>query len=99
MASKLDNEIERLETKLKQKKALKAQKDALEKKAATKRERALETRKKILLGAIAMRGMEDNFQLHHHLSAIADQMLKRDDDRALFNLPPLPTNTDKTAIN
>lgn len=86
----IDEKIKALETKLKQEKARKQKMEAKKKSAETKVIRATDTRKKILLGAFLMERMEKNPEYAAKVMPGLGEFLKRDDDRALFGLAPLP---------
>lgn len=85
----IDEKIKALETKLKQEKAKKQKMEAMKRAAETKAQRAKDTRKKILLGAFFLDRMEKNPEYAVKVVANLGDFLKRDDDRALFNLPLL----------
>jgi prefoldin subunit 5 len=85
---KLDQQIETLQERLKQ---LKTRQQAIEnrKKAIeSKRERKADTRRKILVGAIVLAKVEQKVMDQAKLRDWLDEALTRDDDRALFDLPP-----------
>ena len=86
----IDEKIKALETKLKQEKAKKQKMAAIQRAAETKALRANDTRKKILLGAFMLERMGKNQDYAAKAVAGLDGFLKRDDDRALFGLAPLP---------
>lgn len=86
----IDEKIKALETKLKQEKAKKQKMAAIQRAAETKALRANDTRKKILLGAFMLERMGKNPDYAAKAVAGLDGFLKRDDDRALFGLAPLP---------
>lgn len=86
----IDEKIKTLQAKLKQEKAKKQKMEAMKRAAETKVQRAKDTRKKILLGAFFLDRMEKNPEYAAKVVANLGDFLKRDDDRALFNLPPLP---------
>ena len=86
----LDDKIKDLEDKLKKAKAKKQQIERAEKTRLSKKQRAEETRKKILLGSYLMSKMEDEESKKKILGGL-DKYLTRADDRALFGLPPLQT--------
>ena len=59
-------------------------------------QRKADTRRKILIGALVLKAAETDPQLKTRLDQLLHS-LKRNDERALFNLPPLPeTQTDTT---
>jgi hypothetical protein len=86
----IDEKIKALETKLKQEKAKKQKMESMKRATETKAQRANDTRKKILLGAFLMARMEKNPDYAAKAMPGIDAFLKRDDDRALFGLQPLP---------
>lgn len=94
--------IENLKGKLKEAKALAARQDAIAKTNELlklgKESKNDETRKKILIGAYIMSRMSDPLELGKRDDGECsfEQWLKRDEDRALFGLKPLPpiVNTD-----
>lgn len=90
MATAIDEKIKALEEKLKQEKAKKRRMEAAKKAAENKAQRKLETRKKILLGAIVMGRMEKNPDFKAQWIAALNRELTRADDRELFGLTPLP---------
>jgi len=85
--SKIEETIAALENQLKQVKALKQKIEARKKALASKKTRALETRKKILIGALMLEKMERQEETRIGVIAELDQFLTRNSDRALFNLP------------
>ena len=84
--------IEQAEQRLKQLKALKQKQAARERAAASKRERAADTRRKILLGAFYLDQMARNETMKTQIIQKLDAYLTRNDDRALFDLPPVADN-------
>lgn len=97
----IDDRIADLEKRLKQAKALKQQRDARERAAEKKRQRAEETRRKILVGAVILAKVERGEWPKERLREWMDQALTRADDRALFGLLTVPseggTRTRNTA--
>jgi hypothetical protein len=87
----IEDTIAALEIKLKQAKAKKQKMEAMKRAAETKAQRAQDTRKKILLGAFLLDRMEKSPEYAAKVMPGFDAFLKRDDDRALFDLAPLPT--------
>ena len=84
----LDERINDLETKLK---ALKVRQQRIEARARAlnrSRERKADTRRKILIGATILARIDRHELDHADLEAWLDAHLTRDDDRALFELPP-----------
>ena len=85
---KLDDKIAAAELKVKQLKIRQRQLEARKRSLAAKNQRSQDVRRKILAGAIVLAKVEagelPHAQFHHWL----DQAVTRDDDRALFQLPP-----------
>ena len=82
----LEQKIAKQEERLKQ---LKAQKQAVlarEKKKISDQQRKDDTRRKILLGSLMLKKMEDDTEKTKILADL-NEYLKEDRDRALFNLP------------
>lgn len=90
----IDEKIKALQVKLKQEKAKKQKMEAMKRAAETKAQRANDTRRKILLGAFFLDRMEKNPEYAAKVTTNLGDFLKRDDDRALFNLPPLAEKSD-----
>ena len=86
----IDETIKAIETKLKQAKAKKQKMEAMKRASETKAQRSQDTRKKILLGAFFLEKMEKNADYKVKALQQLDEYLKRDDDRALFGLAPVP---------
>lgn len=78
--------IANLEAKLKQAKAKKQQIEARKRALETKEERAKDTRRKILVGAVILAKVERGEWPKDKLLAMLDSALTRPDDRDLFNL-------------
>ena len=89
----IDERIAKLEATLKQAKAKKQQIEARKRAVESKQKRATETRKKILIGAAIQSMIERGQWSAENLQKIMDQTLIRDEDRALFALPPKVTTT------
>ena len=87
--TKLDEQIESLETRLKQKKALRQKTQARIRAEAQSKQRKEDTRKKILLGVMVQSMMDKGKITADTVKENLDETLTRDDERALFNLPPL----------
>ncbi|WP_312283591.1 mobilization protein [Candidatus Igneacidithiobacillus taiwanensis] len=87
---KIDERIESLQAKLDQAIAKKKQIEARKRAAEAKRNRKNDTRRKILAGAIVLDMIEKGLANKDVFMSAIDSRLKRDDDRALFGLPPLP---------
>lgn len=86
--SSIDERIAKLEASLKQAKAKRQQIEARKRAVESKQKRATDTRKKILIGAAIQSMIERGQWSADNLQRIMDQTLTRDDDRALFGLPP-----------
>ena len=84
----IDERIKLLEDKLKQEKAKKQKIDARLRTAESKRKRADDTRRKILVGAAILAKVERGEWPQEKLLAMLDAALTRADDRALFDLSP-----------
>ena len=83
MAS-IQDTIVALEKRLQQAKAKAKQIEASRKKQLAKEERAKDTRRKILVGSVAISKMDRG-----ELLLMLDTALTRSDDRALFDLQPI----------
>ena len=86
----IEERIETLQKKLNEAKAKKQRLDA--KKWAKERSasRANDTRRKILVGAVYLALADKDDEALAALNKRMDMALERDDDRALFDLPPRP---------
>jgi len=89
MATAIEQKIEALEAKLKQAKAHKRALEARQKATVTKAERALDTRKKILLGAMLANEMERSQEAKNNILGRLNGFLKSDKDREIFGLPKI----------
>ncbi len=87
MAAKLDERITGLEEKLKQLRTRQQRIEARKRALLSRRERAADTRRKILVGAIVLAKVEQGELDAGLLRGWLDQALTRDDDRELFGLP------------
>jgi hypothetical protein len=85
---KLDERISSLETKLKQLKVRQQRIDSRARSLASRRARKEDTRRKILIGATVLARIDRHELDHADLHAWLDAHLTRDDDRAIFDLPP-----------
>lgn len=85
----------RLQKLQQQQEALKAKIRREEQKLKTA-QRKDDTRRKILIGALVLKATETDPQLKTRLDQLL-RSLKRNDERALFNLPPLPETQTDTA--
>ena len=88
--AKIDDTIEKIKKELKQAQERKKKMQARTLSAELKSQRSKDTRKKILLGAFLMERMEKNPDYAAKVMLGFGDYLKRDDDRALFGLAPLP---------
>lgn len=85
----IEDKIATLETKLKQAKAMKQKIDARKRAEASKVQRAQDTRRKILIGALVMKSMESDNETNQRMLARLDKYLTSENDRALFALPDI----------
>ena len=85
---KLGQRISDLEVKLKQLKAQQQRLDARARALQLRRTRKDDTRRKILVGATVLARVDRDELDHADLEAWLDAHLTRDEDRALFDLPP-----------
>lgn len=96
MATSIEDRIKQQEEKLKQLKIRKAKIEAAQKSAEAKKNRADDTRRKILVGSLVMEMMEQDAELKRSITAKLKSYLTRDHDRALFGFTqsadPAPTN-------
>jgi hypothetical protein len=86
---KIDERIEALEAKLGQLKVQRQRKEARARTVALRRARGEELRRKILAGAIVLAKVEAGHLEEATLRGWLDGALTREEDRALFDLPPL----------
>ncbi len=86
----IEEKIKKTEEKLKQLKEEKRKIERAEKSRLSKRQRAEDTRKKILLGSYIMTIMEANEETKKKFVEGLGKFLTRPDDRALFDLPSPP---------
>lgn len=86
--SAIETRIAKLEADLKQAKAKKHKQDARKRAIEAKKRRSDDTRRKILVGAAILAKVERGEWPEDKLLAMLDDALSRDDDRALFGLPP-----------
>ena len=83
---KVDEQIATLEERLQQLKTRQQRIEARKRALLSKRARAADTRKKILVGAIVLAKVEQGALERSTLRQWLDQALTREDDRALFGL-------------
>ena len=93
----IEERIAALEAKLKQEKARKAQIEARKRATLAKAQRAQDTRRKVLVGAVVLAKVERGEWPPERLAQLMDGALSRDDDRALFGLAPRPTQAPAPA--
>ena len=86
--SKLNDRVTALEERLKQLKAKQQQVEARKRAFDARQARKNDTRRKILAGAIVLAKVEHGVLADAQFRKWMDEALTRDDDRALFNLPP-----------
>ncbi|MDA8348379.1 MAG: mobilization protein [Pseudomonadota bacterium] len=84
---KLDEQIDALETRLKQLKAQQQRIDARRRSIEVRRTRKDETRRKILVGAIVLAKVQAGEIDEKRFRQWVDEALSRPEDRALFELP------------
>ena len=89
MAS-IEDKITELEIKLKQAKAQKQKIESRKRAIESKAKRSQDTRRKILVGAIILHKVEQGEWPREQLDTMLNSTLFRNDDRALFGLPPMP---------
>ena len=89
MAAKLDERITGLEEKLKQLRTRQQRIEARKRALLSRRERAADTRRKILVGAIVLAKVEQGELDAGVLRGWLDAALTRDDDRRLFGFEVL----------
>ncbi len=83
---------EKLEKKIKQRDILNAKIRQLQARE-NKKKRKEDTRRKILAGAAVLDEAKNNAAYKKSLYELIDRFYYRDDDRALFGLPPLPPDS------
>ena len=94
---KLEASIEAQQKKLGQLKAKRQAIEAREKAAEQKEKRAIDTRRKILLGSFVLsRSSTVNISTLDIGGAMLADYLTRDDDRALFGFSPLPKSASSS---
>lgn len=83
----LEERIQSHAEQIKRLKALQHKQEARQRAAQSKQERANNTRKKILVGAMILEEMKENEPRKAELMHKLDAFLVRDDERTLFGLP------------
>jgi len=84
----LEEKIKESEEKLQQMKLKKAQIERAAKLKETKKQRAEDTRKKILIGSYFLSKMKEDQSMKEKIESAMDKYLERSDDRKLFSLQP-----------
>lgn len=87
---KIDDQISTLQERLKQLKLRQQRSEARKRALDARRERKTETRRKFVVGAVILDRVRDGALDGVQLRTWLDQALTRREDRALFDLPPLP---------
>lgn len=93
MPESLQDQIARAAERLDKLKERQRKAEARARVAASKKNRAAETRRKILAGALCL---DEKNGLRAAALALIGKKLTREDDRALFNLPPLSSTPAPT---
>lgn len=89
MASKIDDRIKDIETKLLKMKAQKKAQESAKAARDSKQKRAADTRKKILVGAAVLSEAANDPIFAASLAMILEARITRDDDRKISGLEPL----------
>ena len=85
--AKIDDQISTLQDRLKLLKLRQQRVDARKRAIEVLRERKAETRRKFVLGSVILAKVQEGVMDSAQLREWLDQMLTRQDDRALFDLP------------
>ena len=85
---KLDDQISTLQERLKQLKLRQQRVDARKRTIETMRERKAETRRQFVVGSVILTKVQEGAMDPMQLRDWLDETLTRQDDRALFHLPP-----------
>ena len=91
----IEDRIETLQNKLKEAKAKKQRLDAKKRAKERNISREQDTRRKILVGVVYLGLTEGDDKKKEELKEHMNKALVRDDDRALFDLPPLQKEEPK----
>jgi hypothetical protein len=86
---KLDDQISTLQQRLQQLKLRQQRIDARKRAITGNRERKVETRRRILVGALVLEKIQQGEMDKNKLLAWLDEALTRTSDRVLFDLPPV----------
>lgn len=92
--AELNKQQAKIEAELKQKRAAITRKKRQQLAKLTNQKRKEDTRRKVLIGAAALAKIEAGEWSRDNLTRLLDGYLKRDDDRALFDLPPVTGGDD-----
>jgi len=92
--AELNKQQAKIEAELKQKRAAITRKKRQQLAKLTNQKRKEDTRRKVLDGALLQHLIESNKIKKETLDGFRDSFLERDDDRALFGLPPRPAASD-----
>jgi len=87
---KLDEQIATLQERLAQLKLRQQRVEARKRARDAERERKVETRRKFVVGSVVLDRVRSGELDAEQLRAWLDGALRRREDRALFDLPPLP---------
>jgi len=88
--AELNEQQAKIERELKQRKERIVQQKRQQQAKLMNQKRKRETRQKVLIGAAILAKIEAGEWSRDNLTRLLDGYLKRDDDRALFDLPPVP---------
>lgn len=89
--AKAEEALKAAHDRLKEAKALKQKQEARKRATLAKAERTADTRRKVLIGAMVLAQVENGDWPKDRLMAKLNSYLVRDQDRALFDLQPHPT--------
>ena len=95
----IDEKISAIEKKLIQLKTQKQQVEARQKMLEKKKLRADDTRRKILVGSTILAKVSKSEFSQSQLTEMMDAALTRNDDRALFGLPPITEKNKNIEMN
>lgn len=93
--AELNEQQAKVEAQLKQKRAAILRQKQQQQAKITNAKRKADTRRKVLAGAAVLSLAETDERQQKQLTALLGRFLTRDDDRALFDLPPLSDSSDK----
>jgi hypothetical protein len=95
----IDDKIIEAEVRLKQLKAQRSAIEARKTQALTRGQRASDTRRKILVGAWVLGEMDKDPAFALKIMSALGRYLEREDDRALFGLPPNAPPRERCDVN